>query len=48
MVEKHYVSLFEGLDREISDKLGFMREDHEASSKRSADRLIFSRLSRMS
>jgi integrase len=34
MVERHYVSLFEGLDREIGDQLGAMREDREEVSKR--------------
>ncbi len=34
MVEKHYVSLFEGLDREIGEKLGAMREGRKAESKR--------------
>jgi integrase len=34
MVERHYVSLFEGLDREIGDKLGVMREQRETESRR--------------
>jgi integrase len=34
MVEKHYVSLFEGLDREIGDKLGTMREGRKEQSQR--------------
>lgn len=34
MVEKHYVSLFEGLDREIGEKLGTMRRRRRTESKR--------------
>ncbi len=34
MVEKHYVSLFEGLDREIGDRLGAMREARTSESMR--------------
>jgi integrase len=34
MVEKHYVALFEGLDREIGDRLGVMREQRAAEAER--------------
>jgi hypothetical protein len=34
MVEAHYVGLFEGLDREISEQLGTMREQRKAASER--------------
>jgi len=34
MVEKHYVSLFEGLDGEIGERLGSMRELRQSESAR--------------
>jgi len=34
MVEKHYVSPFEGLDREIGEKLEAMRSHRTAESER--------------
>jgi hypothetical protein len=34
MVERHYVALFEGLDREIGDRLGTMREERVAETAR--------------
>lgn len=34
MVERHYVSLFEGLDREIGERLGEMRASREAETRR--------------
>lgn len=34
MVERHYVSLFDGLDREIGERLGDMRERRDAETKR--------------
>ena len=33
-LQQHYVSLFEGLDREIGEKLGAMREGRKAESTR--------------
>ncbi len=34
MVERHYVSLFEGLDAEIGERLGKMREERKAEARR--------------
>ena len=34
MVEKHYVSLFEGLDREIGERLGEMRVHGRETTRR--------------
>jgi len=34
MVEQHYVSLFEGLDREIGERLGAMRARRHKESER--------------